>query len=59
MQSPLESFTTSHGDAKYGQIRSAKDHSLCPAVQGVDIRPVYDCSDKERGTDKEFDTKNG
>ncbi|WFD17235.1 hypothetical protein MARU1_003283 [Malassezia arunalokei] len=58
-KSPPEGFETSPADAKYGQIRSAKDHSLCLTVQGIDNRPVYGYGDKEKGTKREYDRKNG
>ena len=58
-KSPPEGFETSPADAKYGQIRSAKDHSLCLTVQGIDNRPVYGYNDKEKGTKREYDRKNG
>ena len=58
-KSPPEGFETSPADAKYGQIRSAKDHSLCLTVQGIDNRPVYDYNHKAKGTKREYDRKNG
>ena len=58
-KSPPEGFETSPADAKYGQIRSAKDHSLCLTVQGIDNRPVHDYNHKAKGTKREYDRKNG